>query len=109
VARSSCFPGPPAEVLVPATFECARRCPARPGYLELCFTTPEGSWTWCFPRPRRRRREPAARIALTIGPYGVLARRVRDGGLGTALPGSAAVPMILSGADVSVERRLVMA
>jgi hypothetical protein len=99
----------PEEDFVPATLEGLRPCPARPEYIELCFTTPEGSWSWCFPKPARQRKRPVGPIALTLGPYGVLARRVHDGGFGPALDGSAALPMILAGTDVMIARRLVTA
>jgi hypothetical protein len=94
---------------LPATLERVRRCPARPEYMELCFTTPEGSWNWCFPEPVRQRKRAACRIALTVGPYSVLARPVRDDGFGPALNAAAALPMILAGADVVVARSLVTA
>src|SRR6266700_6541795 len=94
---------------LPATLESVRRCPARSEYVELCFRTPEGTWNWCFPRPAMRRKHPSSPIALTLGPYGVLARRVRGTGFGTALDGSAALPMILAGVDVIVARSLVTA
>jgi hypothetical protein len=95
---------------LPATLESVRGCPARTGYLELCFRTQEGTWNWCFPEPARPRKRPASPVALTLGPYGVLARRVLDGGgFGTALDGTAALPMILAGAEVVVARRLVVA
>ena len=93
--------------LLPATLEGVCRCPARSGYIELRFATPEGSWNWCFPKPPRRRKDPAGPLALTVGPYGAQARPVRDGGLGHALPGSAALSMILAGADVYVARGLI--
>jgi len=105
----ACCTNARAEELLPATLEGVRGCPARPEYIELCFATPEGSWNWCFPGPARRRRWAASPIALTLGPYGVLARRVLGGGFGAALDGSAALPMILAGADVMVEGRLVTA
>jgi hypothetical protein len=96
-----------------ARLECARACPARPEYMELCFTTPEGPWNWCFPEPlqpsARSGKRPAGPIALTVGPYSVLARPVLDDGLGPALDNSVALPMILAGADVVVARRLVTA
>jgi hypothetical protein len=92
-----------------ARLECVRRCPARPEYMELCFTTPEGPWNWCFPEPLRRRKRSACPIALTVGPYSVLARPIRDGGLGPALDAAATLPMILAGADVVVARSLVTA
>lgn len=100
---------PSGEVFLPATLEGVRRCPARPDYVELCFSTQEGAWNWCFPRPARGRKRPAGLIALTPGPYGVLARRVLGNGFGTALDCSAALPVILAGADVVVARRLVTA
>ena len=92
-----------------ATLEGVRPCPARSGYLELCFMTSEGSWQWCFPEPPQRRRRRPGSLALTVGPYGVQAHLVRDAGLGPALPSSSALPMILAGADVRVARRLVSA
>lgn len=92
-----------------ARLEGVRRCPARPEYMELCFTTPQGPWNWCFPEPLQRRRRPACSIALTVGPYSILARPVLDDGLGPALDNSAALPMILAGADVLVARSLVTA
>jgi hypothetical protein len=98
-----------AEEFLPATLEGVRRCPARAGYLELCFRTPEGSWNWCFPKPAGRRKRAASPVALTLGPYGVLARPVLDDGFGAALDGSAALPMILAGGSVVVARRLVIA
>jgi hypothetical protein len=98
-----------AEPLLPATLDRVRRCPARSGYVELCFTTPEGSWNWCFPKPSRRRKRPTGPLALTIGPYGVQARLIREGGLGPALLSSSALPMILAEADVYVAHRLVSA
>jgi hypothetical protein len=107
---TSCVAGPPVEEsFLPATLERARRCPARPEYIELCFLTPEGPWTWCFPAPLRRRKRAAVPLALTVGAYGVQARPVGDDGLGPALPSSSALPMILAGADIYVARRLVTA
>ena len=97
------------EAFLPATLEGVRRCPARSGYVELCFTTPEGPWQWCFPAPPRRRRRRVGSLALTMGAYGVQAHLVRDAGLGPALPSSAALPMILVGADIRVARGLVSA
>ena len=110
MTQASCFAGPSLEEpFLPATLERVCRCPARSGYIELCFTTSEGSWKWCFPEPPRRRKPPAGPLALTVGPYGVQAHLVREGGLGPALPSSSALPMIMTGADVSVARRLVSA
>ncbi|HEX4090580.1 MAG TPA: hypothetical protein VHZ33_17845 [Trebonia sp.] len=100
-----------ADPFVPATLLGVRRCPARPDYLELCFSTAEGAWNWCFPKPARQRGRPgsAIAIALTVGPYSVQARPVVDGGLGPALATSSALPMILAGSGVLVPRSLVAA
>jgi hypothetical protein len=99
----------PGEALLPATLEGVFRCPARREYLELRFSTPEGQWNWCFPRPARRRSRPPRPVALTLGPYGMVARSVNGdrGGLVDALDAAVALPMILAGADVVVLRRLV--
>jgi hypothetical protein len=95
---------------LPATLDVVRRCPARSEYLELCFTTPEGSLKWCFPEPSRRRKQPPGTLALMLGRFGVQAHRIRDGGeLGPALLSSTALPMILAGAEVRVARELVSA
>ena len=105
---ASCVAGPPVECsFVPATLERARRCAARPEYIELCFVTPEGPWTWCFPVPSRRRNRAAVPLALTLGAYGVQARPVRAGSLGPTMPSSSALPMILAGADIYIARSLV--
>ena len=105
-----CVAGPPVGgSFLPATLERARRCAARPEYIELCFLTPEGPWTWCFPVPSRRRKRAAVPLALTVGAYGVQARPVRAGSLGPALPSSSALAMILAGADMYVARGLVSA
>lgn len=101
MALTSCLTGPRVEEpFLPATLERVRCCPARSGYIELCFTTAEGSWNWCFPKPSRRRKRSGGPVVLTVGPYGARARLVRDGGLGPALPGSSALSMILAGTDV---------
>ena len=99
----------PGEPFLPATLDAVRRCPARPEYTELCFSTPEGPWNWCFPEPPRRRARRDGAVALTLGPYGVQARLVCEDGFGPALDGAAALPMILAGATVVVARRLVTA
>jgi hypothetical protein len=110
VTQASCFAGPRLEEpFLPASLELVRRCPARSEYIELCFTTSEGSWKWCFPEPARRRKLPAGPLALTVGLYGVQAHAFGHDGLGPALPSSSALPMILAGADVYVARRLVSA
>jgi hypothetical protein len=114
---TSYFPGECAgqpsfgdELFLAATLEGVRRCPANAEYVELHFTTSEGSWSWCFPRPLRRLKRHPSPIALTLGPYGIMARRITAGGeLGTAVAAGAALAMILAGADVVVARRLVTA
>jgi hypothetical protein len=105
----ACGDEPSPAGFVPATLAGLRPCPARPDYVELHFTTPEGTWNWCFPRPVRRKNRPPAPIALTLGPYSVVARRVGRDGLGAALPPAIALPMILAGAEVIVARALVVA
>ncbi|SHM65136.1 hypothetical protein [Cryptosporangium aurantiacum] len=90
-----------------ATLGQVRRCPARADYLELRFSTDEGEWDWCFPEPPAARRRPLRPLALRLGTYGVQAHLVRDGTLGTAVPTAAAVPTILAGAPVYVDRRLL--
>jgi hypothetical protein len=101
-------PGPD-DPFVPATLEGLRRCPARPEFVELHFTTPDGPWHWCFPEPPQRRGRPGGLIALTVGPYSVLARPVLEDGLGPALHPSTMLSVILGGADVVVARSLVSA
>jgi len=91
-----------------ATLQCVRRCPARSNFIELCFATDEGSWTWCFrDPPERSERGSGGTLALTVGPYGAQARCIDEGGLGLALPTSEALPMILGGSQTYVARRLV--
>jgi hypothetical protein len=100
----------PREGFLSATLLGARPCPARADYMELCFSTDEGPWNWCFPQPARRRQRSPRPIALTLGPYGVVARAIRlDGSFGAALDASAALPVILAGAEVIVARYLVTA
>jgi hypothetical protein len=112
----TCFADARAEeAFLPATLELVRPCAARPEYIELCFTTPEGAFNWCFRRPPGRRKRPAGRrkrpagpIALRSGPYGVHAYLLEEDGLGPALEISAALPMITAGTDVYVARGLVV-
>jgi hypothetical protein len=116
MALASYFPGACAdepssnEAFVTATLDGVYRCPARRDYIELHFTTSEGPWNWCFPRPSRRLKRRPSPVALTLGPYGILARRVKPGGeFGLALDAAVALPTILAGAEVMVARRLVEA
>jgi hypothetical protein len=98
------------EEFLTATLEGVRRCPASGEYMELHFTTSAGPWSWCFPKPGRQLKRRPSPVALTLGPYGVIARRVTaDGGFGTALDTCVALPTILAGASVVVARRLVTA
>ena len=48
-----------------ATLESLRRCPARGEYVELCFTTAEGEWSWCFPEPARTTAASIRKLAAT--------------------------------------------
>ncbi|PQM48732.1 hypothetical protein C1Y40_01098 [Mycobacterium talmoniae] len=92
---------------IPAALESVRRCPARADYIELCFATDEGSWTWCFRDPLERRERTGGTLALAVGPYGAQAHCVEGSGLGLALPTSEALPMVLGGSRTYVARRLV--
>lgn len=110
MTEASSPPGPrPDETLVPATLDRVHPCPARSDYIEVCFATPEGPFKWCFPEPPQCAAEPGGPLALVLGRYGVQAHELRGGALGPALPGSAALPMILAGVQVRVARRLVSA
>lgn len=97
------------ESLLPAVLQAVRRCPARSDYIELCFDTDEGSWTWCLPEPPDggECRCGSATFAMTVGRYGVQARCVEGTRLGFAVPSSEAVPMILGGSRMFVARKLV--
>jgi hypothetical protein len=110
MTKLPCFTGPHLAdgSFVLATLQCVRRCPARSNFVELCFATDEGWWTWCFrDPPERSERSSGGTLALTVGPYGAQARCVDDGGLGLALPTSEALSMILGGSQTYVARRLV--
>lgn len=96
-----------AEELLQATLDRVCRCPARNDYIELHFTTAEGAWEWCFPKPDEEGKPAPTPLALTLGRYGVQARLIHDEGLGYAVPSASALPMILGGVQVRVERRLV--
>jgi hypothetical protein len=95
------------ESFLPAILKSVRRCPARSGYVELCFATDEGWWNWCFSESAQRQKRPARPLALTAGHYGPRAHLIDGHGLGPALPSSEALPMILDGAEVYVARWLV--
>lgn len=92
---------------VPATLQSVRRCPVRSDYIELCFMTHEGLWTWCFRDPPDRSERTGGTLALKLGPYGTQAHYVHNNGLGHALPTSEALSMVLGGSRVYVARRLV--
>lgn len=94
---------------LPATLMVVRPCPARSDYIELSFATSEGRWNWCFPEPPSHEQEPNGALALTVGRYGAQAHIVTDDGVGPALPSAEALPMILGGAEVHIERKLVAA
>src|SRR5687768_12690901 len=95
------------QAFLPATLRSVRRCPARADFVELCFDTAQGQWEWCFAEPPSRTEEPVGPLALALGRYGARAHVVTDGALGPVVSSATALPMILGGAEVSVERRLV--
>ncbi|MCP3810898.1 hypothetical protein NLX62_00850 [Mycobacteriaceae bacterium Msp059] len=97
------------ESLIPVTLQCVRRCPARSDYIELCFDTAQGPWTWCFRDPcvADECESGGGTLAVMPGPYGARARCVNDGELGFALPISEALPMILGGSQTFVARKLI--
>jgi hypothetical protein len=112
MTKSTCFTGSRLadQSLIPATFQSFRRCPARPDYIELCFETEDGLWTWCFRDPRELSNFECGSgrtLALTVGPYGAQARCVEDNELGFAVPTSEALPIILGGSPTYVARKLV--
>lgn len=97
------------QVFVSARLATVGRCPARLGYIELAFTTPEGPWKWCLSKPPECEPEKTGLVAVTLGRYGPQARFVtEDGDLAPALPSVEAVPVILAGADVVIARSLVV-
>lgn len=100
-------PGIRDESFRPATIAAVRPCPARSDYLELCFETDEGPWTWCFPEPTERHELADGVLALKLGTYAVQAHYVRNGELGLAMPTSEALGMILGGSRIYIARRLV--
>jgi hypothetical protein len=95
--------------LIPATLEAVHRCPARSDYIELCFETDEGGWTWCLPDPIEQSQcdTSCSTLAVTVGPYGARARCVDGGRLGFTLSAAEAVPLIVGGARTYVARKLV--
>jgi hypothetical protein len=114
------MPGPPGladprreEQFLEATLDSVSRCPARDDYIELHFTTAAGSWEWCFPDPSDHPADDdgsgPGSLALTLGTYGVQARLLHDGVLGYAVQSASALPMILAGVPVSVDRKLLRA
>lgn len=95
---------------LPATLRSVRPCPARSDYVELCFETDEGMWTWCCPElaePNAPSSGVDRTVVITTGPYGPRARYLEDGRLGLALPGSEATAMILGGSRTYVARALI--
>lgn len=109
MTQASCDTDPRVtdESFLPATLGFVRRCPARADYIELCFTTDEGTWNWCFPKPPEQPGSAGSPLALTIGRYGAQVHLVDGDRLGPALPSSEALPMILDDAQVFVARQLV--
>ncbi|AHH18407.1 hypothetical protein [Nocardia nova] len=92
---------------IPASLRSVRCCPARSDYVELCFETDEGMWTWCFPDPAERVEVAAGTLVLKVGRYGAQAHSVENDELGFALPTSEALSMILGGSKTYVARRLI--
>lgn len=95
------------ETFTKATLQAIQRCAARSNYIELCFETDNGPWRWCVPQPPEQPAHEVGRLAVTLGRYGVQAHLVEGDSLGWAITSAEAVPAILMGADVLVERRLV--
>lgn len=92
-----------------ATLESVRRCPARSDYIELCFSTAEGAWTWCFPRPVESGADcrDGDAVVITTGPYGVQARYSTNGVTGLVMPTAEAMAAILSECRTYIARRLI--
>lgn len=95
--------------LLPAIFDHIRRCPARSDYIEMCFETGDGTWTWCIPQSSEQSECGCGdgALAITVGPYGAQARYLQDGGLGFSLPSAEAMALILGGSQTYVARKLV--
>lgn len=102
-------PGPRSVALIPATLQAECRCPARSDYVELCFDTADGPWTWCFPEPQ----EPSESVpgvdavAITVGPFGAQARYVVGQTLGFAMLTAEAMALIEAGTPTFIARKLV--
>lgn len=98
------------ESFLPATLRSVRLCPARSDYIELCFETDEGIWTWCCPElaePSEGGSGVGETVVITMGPYGPRARYLDDGRLGLAMPNPEATSMIVGGSRTYVARTLV--
>lgn len=98
------------DTLIPTTLKVVRRCPARSDYVELCFTSEAGAWTWCVPEPVEESVEHHSGdvdLAMITGPYGAQARCLVDGELGFALPSSQAMALIVGECRTYVTRKLV--
>lgn len=97
------------EFLLPANVRSVRRCPARSDYVELCFETDEGRWTWCCPEVAEGCEAGIAgdALAITPGPYGARVRHFENGRLGAVLPSCDALVWIVGGSPTYVARALV--
>lgn len=98
------------ESFVRATVESAGPCPARADYIEICFSTTEGRWKWCFPEPDPADcpAEPTTDLAFTLDNYGAQAHPIVGGRIQPAILSAAALPMVLAGTPVHISRRLVV-
>lgn len=98
------------ELFVRATIESVGPCPARADYIEICFTTTEGRWKWCFPEPdpADTLEEPTTELAFTLDNYGAQAHPIVDGRIQPAILSAAALPMVVAGTAVHIARRLVL-
>lgn len=95
------------ETFTKAMLHTVQHCPARSNYIELCFVTDDGPWRWCVPQPPKELDHQVDRLAVTLGCYGAQAHLIKGDSLGWAIPSSEAVPAILKGIDLFVERRLI--
>ncbi|OBB14639.1 hypothetical protein A5761_01700 [Mycolicibacterium setense] len=100
------------KVYLRASLRLVQRCPARADYVELVLETEEGPWHWCVPEPPGRAGDCGVPVtlALTLGRYAVQAHEVQGDEKdrrGFALPSATAAPLIISGAQVYLERDLI--
>ncbi|MBO0856478.1 MAG: hypothetical protein J2P18_22250 [Nocardia sp.] len=99
-----------SETFIRASIESVGPCPARADYIEICFSTTEGRWKWCFPEPDPDDvlEEPWTDLAFTLDHYGAQAHPIVDGRIQPAILSAAALRMVLGGTAVHIERKLVL-